>query len=109
MGKKEKGNEPPSLFDNMDLFAVAAEPAAKPAVGGEAAAAGENEEGGGAAAEPAAKPAEKPAAAASGLTGHGPMRDLYDFNFRAYSAYVICDRAIPAVEDGLKPVQRRIM
>ena len=37
------------------------------------------------------------------------MRDLYDFNFRQYSAYVICARAIPAVEDGLKPVQRRIM
>ena len=34
---------------------------------------------------------------------------LYDFNFRQYSAYVICSRAIPAVEDGLKPVQRRIM
>lgn len=44
-----------------------------------------------------------------GLTGTGPMRDLYDFNFRQYSAYVICSRAIPAVEDGLKPVQRRIM
>ena len=44
-----------------------------------------------------------------GLKGHGPMRDLYDFNFRQYSAYVICSRAIPAVEDGLKPVQRRIM
>ena len=37
------------------------------------------------------------------------MRDLYDFNFRQYSAYVICSRAIPAIEDGLKPVQRRIM
>ena len=37
------------------------------------------------------------------------MRDLFDFNFRQYSAYVICSRAIPAIEDGLKPVQRRIM
>ncbi|MGN0841732.1 MAG: DNA topoisomerase IV subunit A [Kiritimatiellia bacterium] len=37
------------------------------------------------------------------------MRDLFDFNFRQYSAYVICSRAIPALEDGLKPVQRRIM
>ena len=45
----------------------------------------------------------------STLTGQGPMRELYDYNFRQYSAYVICDRAIPAVEDGLKPVQRRIM
>ena len=46
---------------------------------------------------------------ANGLTGSGPMRELYDYNFRQYSAYVICSRAIPAVEDGLKPVQRRIM
>ena len=44
-----------------------------------------------------------------GLTGHGPLRELFDFNFRQYSAYVICSRAIPAVEDGLKPVQRRIL
>ena len=45
----------------------------------------------------------------STLTGQGPMRELFDYNFRQYSAYVICSRAIPAVEDGLKPVQRRIM
>lgn len=43
------------------------------------------------------------------LTGTGPMRELFDYNFRQYSAYVICSRAIPAIEDGLKPVQRRIM
>ena len=46
---------------------------------------------------------------ANGLTGSGPMRELFDFNFKQYSAYVICSRAIPALEDGLKPVQRRIM
>ncbi len=45
----------------------------------------------------------------STLTGQGPMRELFDSNFRQYSAYVICSRAIPAIEDGLKPVQRRIM
>ena len=45
----------------------------------------------------------------STLTGSGPMKELYDYNFKQYSAYVICDRAIPAIEDGLKPVQRRIM
>ncbi len=32
-----------------------------------------------------------------------------DFNFLQYASYVICDRAIPTLEDGLKPVQRRIM
>lgn len=40
---------------------------------------------------------------------HGPLRKLVDSNFLQYASYVICDRAIPNVEDGLKPVQRRIM
>ena len=42
-------------------------------------------------------------------TERGPLRRLVDFNFLQYASYVICDRAIPNVEDGLKPVQRRIM
>ncbi len=40
---------------------------------------------------------------------HGPLKNLVDFNFLQYASYVICDRAIPALEDGLKPVQRRIL
>lgn len=40
---------------------------------------------------------------------HGPLKRLVDFNFLQYASYVICDRAIPALEDGLKPVQRRIL
>jgi topoisomerase-4 subunit A len=40
---------------------------------------------------------------------HGPLKQLVDFNFLQYASYVICDRAIPAIEDGLKPVQRRIL
>jgi topoisomerase-4 subunit A len=40
---------------------------------------------------------------------HGPLKSLVDFNFLQYASYVICDRAIPALEDGLKPVQRRIL
>ncbi len=43
------------------------------------------------------------------LDGPGPLRGLMDYNFLAYASYVICDRAIPDIEDGLKPVQRRIM
>ena len=86
MGKKDKdtNSQPPSLFDNLDMFA--------PASGG-------------------AKSGVVPAVAAppKEFTGSGPMRDLYDYNFRQYSAYVICSRAIPAIEDGLKPVQRRIL
>ena len=38
-----------------------------------------------------------------------PFRALMDRNFLSYASYVIRDRAIPALEDGLKPVQRRIM
>ena len=38
-----------------------------------------------------------------------PLRALIDHNFLAYASYVIRDRAIPALEDGLKPVQRRIL
>jgi topoisomerase-4 subunit A len=40
---------------------------------------------------------------------HGPLKHLVDDNFLQYASYVICDRAIPALEDGLKPVQRRIL
>ena len=34
---------------------------------------------------------------------------LYEKNFLEYASYVIKDRAIPNLEDGLKPVQRRIL
>lgn len=37
------------------------------------------------------------------------LRDMVDENFLDYASYVIRDRAIPQLEDGLKPVQRRIM
>ena len=115
MSKKDNknANEPPSLFDDLSLFGTAvgatdgktaakdevaetdhAEPAAPVP-----SATGEETTGG---VPPAPPPGDR-------LTGRGPLRDLYDFNFREYSAYVICNRAIPAVEDGLKPVQRRIL
>lgn len=37
------------------------------------------------------------------------LRDMVDGNFLDYASYVIRDRAIPQLEDGLKPVQRRIL
>jgi len=37
------------------------------------------------------------------------LRKLYDKNFIEYASYVIKDRAIPHIIDGLKPVQRRIL
>lgn len=38
-----------------------------------------------------------------------PVTGLYENWFLDYASYVILERAVPAVEDGLKPVQRRIM
>lgn len=115
MSKKDNknANEPPSLFDDLSLFgtavgatdgktaakeAAAETDHAEPAAPAPSAAGGETTGG----VPPAPPPGGR-------LTGRGPLRDLYDFNFREYSAYVICNRAIPAVEDGLKPVQRRIL
>jgi topoisomerase-4 subunit A len=37
------------------------------------------------------------------------IKNLFDRNFLEYASYVIRDRAIPDLEDGLKPVQRRIL
>jgi topoisomerase-4 subunit A len=39
----------------------------------------------------------------------GNLRKLFDYNFIQYASYVIRDRAIPDLIDGLKPVQRRIL
>ena len=38
-----------------------------------------------------------------------PLKDMVNDNFLQYASYVIRDRAIPQLEDGLKPVQRRIL
>lgn len=37
------------------------------------------------------------------------VRGMYQNYFLDYASYVILERAVPAIEDGLKPVQRRIM
>jgi len=42
-------------------------------------------------------------------TSLGPLHQRVDTGFLQYASYVIRDRAIPALLDGLKPVQRRIM
>lgn len=39
----------------------------------------------------------------------GPLARVMDGNFLQFASYTICNRAIPTVEDGLKPVQRRIL
>ena len=38
-----------------------------------------------------------------------PLDGLYENWFLDYASYVILERAVPRLEDGLKPVQRRIM
>src|SRR6201991_393401 len=38
-----------------------------------------------------------------------PVSGMYESWFLEYASYVILERAVPAVEDGLKPVQRRIL
>lgn len=38
-----------------------------------------------------------------------PLEDVMHDSMISYSEYVILDRALPRVEDGLKPVQRRIL
>lgn len=42
-------------------------------------------------------------------TPHGKLHKLFDDNFLEYTSYVIRERAIPDIDDGLKPVQRRIL
>lgn len=45
----------------------------------------------------------------SGAEHSTALKRLMDTNFMEYASYVIKDRAIPFLEDGLKPVQRRIL
>ena len=37
------------------------------------------------------------------------LQGMYQDYFLDYASYVILERAVPAVLDGLKPVQRRIL
>ncbi|MDD5597149.1 MAG: DNA topoisomerase IV subunit A [Victivallaceae bacterium] len=41
--------------------------------------------------------------------GNSYIRQMMEQNFIEYASYVIKERAIPDVDDGLKPVQRRIL
>ncbi len=88
--KKPDANEPPSLFDNMEIFGAPAKEETN--------------------SEPSAEDdAESTEHAKSEHGGSGPLRELMNENFLQFASYSICNRAIPTVEDGLKPVQRRIM
>ncbi|MBV5316673.1 MAG: DNA topoisomerase IV subunit A [Desulfobulbaceae bacterium] len=45
----------------------------------------------------------------TGERQRGKLHQLFDTNFLDYTSYVIRERAIPDVDDGLKPVQRRLL
>jgi topoisomerase-4 subunit A len=40
---------------------------------------------------------------------HKPLKEFTEYAYLNYSMYVILDRALPHIADGLKPVQRRII
>ena len=48
-------------------------------------------------------------ASGGGGAGRGDVEDMYENWFLDYASYVILDRAVPNIYDGLKPVQRRIL
>lgn len=52
--------------------------------------------------------AERPGSSVS-VVDRGPFARLMNINFLEFASYSICDRALPTVEDGLKPVQRRLL
>jgi topoisomerase IV subunit A len=61
-------------------------------------------------------PIGKPAVISTNANGNGTdavhsiaLDGLYQSWFLDYASYVILERAVPRIEDGLKPVQRRIM
>ena len=62
-----------------------------------------------AAAETSAEEEEDGEVALRQQSTNDDIRRMFDRNFLDYASYVIGSRAIPDVDDGLKPVQRRIL
>lgn len=52
---------------------------------------------------------ERPDAGGGNEQGVHSISGMYEDYFLDYASYVILERAVPAIEDGLKPVQRRIL
>ena len=50
----------------------------------------------------------KPYTAAADVVRH-QLKGMYQSWFLEYASYVILERAVPHIDDGLKPVQRRIL
>ena len=60
-------------------------------------------------ADPAVTPAEAAPPVAPQNNDNAPLAHSYRNWFLEYASYVILDRAVPHLDDGLKPVQRRIL
>ena len=56
---------------------------------------------------PPSPPDDQPPA--PGNNDNAPLAKSYEKWFLEYASYVILDRAVPHIDDGLKPVQRRIL
>jgi topoisomerase-4 subunit A len=54
---------------------------------------------------------EQPSPSSNGNGGENiiTLKNMYQDYFLDYASYVILERAVPSIEDGLKPVQRRIL
>ncbi|NJC28200.1 DNA gyrase/topoisomerase IV subunit A [Neolewinella antarctica] len=63
--------------------------------------------------EETANPNETPDSTGTATTDDGDtivtLTGMYEDYFLDYASYVILERAVPTIEDGLKPVQRRIL
>ncbi|HEX4943384.1 MAG TPA: DNA topoisomerase IV subunit A [Usitatibacteraceae bacterium] len=58
---------------------------------------------------PPAPPPQRPAGGASSGDGDVPLATFAESAYLAYAMSVVKGRALPAIEDGQKPVQRRIL
>lgn len=52
---------------------------------------------------------ENPSTNGQGADNIISLKGMYEDYFLDYASYVILERAVPAIKDGLKPVQRRIL
>jgi topoisomerase-4 subunit A len=108
MSKRKKPEAQQETFDFNAAKAEAAkpvapsaEPAQQPAAPAQSPAAGD--------AQPTAPAPAAPVPALPATADPAPLAQSYKGWFLDYASYVILDRAVPHIDDGLKPVQRRIL
>ena len=102
MAKKKK----PTVEEEVKTDAVTPEPEEQYDVPAEAEVTGSGDEPEYEDEDPEAVNADARQSAAS---SNSRLKEMMNQNFIEYASYVIKDRAIPDVDDGFKPVQRRIL